>query len=59
VELTIVERNAVKPLLEKVVNGIDQGGVHVIRLSDYGVRLAQDVTYKWFVTLVTDAAQRS
>jgi hypothetical protein len=59
VELTIIERNAVKPLLEKVVNGIDQGGIHVIRLSDYGVRLAQDVPYKWFVTLVTDAAHRS
>jgi len=59
VELTIIERNAVKPLVEKVIHGIDQGGIHAIRLSDYGVRLARDVPYKWFVTLVTDAAHRS
>lgn len=59
VELTVIERNAVKPLIEKVVKGPDIGGIQVIRLADYGVQLRRNIQYKWYVTLVTDADQRS
>ncbi|HYA86251.1 MAG TPA: DUF928 domain-containing protein, partial [Nitrospirota bacterium] len=59
VELTIVERNAVKPVVENVIQGPDRGGIQAIRLADYGVHLRRNVPYKWFVTLVVDADHRS
>ena len=59
VELTVIERNAVKPLIEKVVNGPERGGIQAVRLADYGVHLRRNVPYKWFVTLVTDSEHRS
>jgi hypothetical protein len=59
VELTVIERNAVKPLLEKIIKGPDKGGIQFIRLADYAVHLRRNVPYKWFVTLVTDAEHRS
>jgi len=59
IELTVIERNAVDPLIEKVVKGPERGGIQAIRLADYGVHLRRNVTYKWFVTLVTDPNHRS
>jgi hypothetical protein len=59
VEITVTERKAVKPLLEKVLNGSGAAGIQSICLADHGVGLKKDVTYKWFVTLVTDSTQRS
>jgi hypothetical protein len=59
VEFTITERKAVKPLFVKILNGPDRGGIQAVSLADYGVRLRRDVQYKWFVTLVIDADQRS
>jgi hypothetical protein len=59
VELTVTERNAVKPLLEKAVRRPEKGGIQSACLADYGVRLSRNVQYKWFVTLVTDAEHRS
>jgi hypothetical protein len=59
VEVTVIERNGVKPALEKVVKGPEQGGIQSVCLADHGVTLRRDVQYKWFVTLVTDADQRS
>jgi len=59
VELTVIERNAVKPLLEKVIPWPSSGGVQGVCLADHGVKLKKNVAYKWFVTLVADAQQRS
>jgi len=59
VELTVIERNAVSPLLEQVVPGPGREGIQAIRLADYGVHLRRGVQYRWFVTLVTDQDQRS
>ena len=59
IEVTVIEKNAVKPLVEKVINGPEMGGIQAIHLADYGVHLRRDVPYKWFVTLVTDPDHRS
>jgi hypothetical protein len=59
IELTVIERNAVEPLIEKVVKGPEKGGIQAIHLADYGVHLRRNVPYKWFVTLVTDPNHRS
>jgi hypothetical protein len=59
VELTVTEKNAVKPLLEKAVKRPEKGGIQSACLADYGVRLSRNVQYKWFVTLLTDAEHRS
>jgi hypothetical protein len=59
IELTVIERNAVEPLIEKVVKGPERGGIQAIRLADYGLHLRRNVPYKWFVTLVTDPDHRS
>ncbi len=59
VELTITEKNAVKPLMERMLKNPDKGGIQSICLADYGVKLRSDVLYKWFVTLVPDSEHRS
>ena len=55
----MIERNAVKPLLEKFVTGPGRAGIQSICLADYGVHLRRSIQYKWFVTLVTDADHHS
>jgi len=59
VEVTLTERYAVSPVLEQVIDGPSEGGIQAICLEDYGVTLEPEINYKWFVTLVTDANQRS
>ena len=59
IELTIIEKKAVKPLIEKTILGTDKAGIQVIRLADFGIHLRKNVQYKWFVTLLTDSEQRS
>jgi hypothetical protein len=59
VELTVAERKAVSPLMEKVLKGPEKAGIQSICLADHGIRLKKNVQYKWFVTLVTDADHRS
>jgi hypothetical protein len=59
VELTIAERKAVKPLLEKVLKPAEKAGVQSVCLTDLGVTLKKNIQYKWFVTLVTDSEHRS
>jgi hypothetical protein len=59
IELTVATKKAVQPLIEKVVKGPEQGGIQSVCLADLGVKLAPNVQYKWFVTLVTDAEHRS
>lgn len=58
-ELTLIEAQAIRPLLETRISTPIQPGVQCVRLSDYGVRLSPGVAYRWFVALVVDPGNRS
>jgi uncharacterized protein DUF928 len=58
-ELTLLEENKPKPLLQVKANGNGQAGIQRIKLSDHNVKLAPGVEYQWVVALVTDADNRS
>jgi hypothetical protein len=59
IEFTITEKDAVKPLLEARLKPIDKAGIQCIRLADQKVQLRPNVSYKWFVAVVTDPTHRS
>jgi hypothetical protein len=59
VELTVMDPQGVKPILETRLPAPVTAGVHRIRLSDYNVRLAPGAAYRWFVSVVPDADRRS
>jgi hypothetical protein len=58
-ELTLLEENKPKPLLQVKANGNGQAGIQRIKLSDHNVKLAPGVEYQWVVALVTDQDNRS
>lgn len=58
-EVTLIEAQAVRPLLETRINAPTQPGVQRVRLADHGLRLLPGRSYRWFVTLVIDPANRS
>ena len=59
IEITIIEAQAIYPVLETRIPSPTQAGVQRIRLADYGVHLQPGVQYKWFVALVPDPDRRS
>jgi hypothetical protein len=59
IEVTVTERHAVKPLVERILRAPEQAGIQSVCLAAHDVRLRPNVPYKWFVTLVTDAEHRS
>jgi hypothetical protein len=59
VEFTVMEPQGVEPIVETRIPAPVQAGVHRIRLSDYNIRLAPGVAYRWFVAVVPDADRRS
>ena len=59
IEFTLIEDQAIDPLVEKPLSTTTQPGVQVIRLEDYGVRLEPGKHYRWFVTIVPDKDRRS
>ena len=59
VELTVMDPQGVKPILETRLPAPVTAGVHRIRLSDYNVRLAPGASYRWFVSVIPDADRRS
>jgi len=59
IEVTVTERHAVKPLVEKLLKAPEQAGIQSVCLAAHDARLRPNVPYKWFVTLVTDAEHRS
>lgn len=58
-ELTLLEENKPKPLLQVKANGNGQAGIQRIKLSDHNVKLAPGVEYQWVVALVSDPDNRS
>lgn len=57
-ELTIAEKNAIKPVLEAKFKA-SAGGIQRVRLSDYKVSLTEGVEYRWSVAVVLDPENRS
>ncbi len=59
VEVILTDRQSVKPLLAIRLDPPLPPGMQRVRLADYNIHLAPGVLYKWSVSLVRDAAQRS
>ena len=59
IELTVIEDQAIYPVLETRIRSPERPGFQDIRLADYGTYLKQDLVYKWFVTIVPDEERRS
>jgi Domain of Unknown Function (DUF928) len=59
IELTVMDPQGVQPILETRLPAPVTAGVHLIRLSDFNVRLAPGAAYRWFVSVVADADRRS
>lgn len=59
IELTIIEDQAVYPILEVRIRLPVQPGIQTVRLSDYGIHLQQGLIYKWFIALLPDPNRRS
>ncbi len=58
IELTLISDDAELPVLSKSIQ-LTPGGVQAINLASYGVTLAPETEYEWFVSVVSDTQQRS
>ena len=58
IELTLISDAAETPVLSKNLVQTP-GGVQAIDLASYGVTLAPDTEYEWFVSVVSNTSQRS
>ncbi len=58
-ELTLLQENKVKPLVQVLVERSTKAGIQRLKLSDHGAKLAPGVEYQWVVALVTDPNNRS
>jgi len=59
IEVTIIEDQAIYPLLEKQISVPIQPGINCIRLADYGVFLLPGESYRWFIAAIPAADRRS
>lgn len=59
IEFTLIDDQAIEPLLEKRLPPHQHPGVKQIPLAAYRVSLRPGVPYQWYVTLVVDPEQRS
>ena len=57
-ELTLIADAAEKPVLSQNV-AVTQAGIQAIDLAQLGITLEPEMDYEWFVSVVTDATQRS
>ena len=58
-ELTLLQENKVKPLVQVKVERSTKAGIQRLKLADHAVKLTPGVEYQWVVALVTDADNRS
>lgn len=58
-ELTLLQDNKVKPIVDVQVDRAMKAGVQRLKLADQGVKLAPGVEYQWVVALITDPDNRS
>jgi hypothetical protein len=59
VEVSISDPRATQPVVETRLPSPVQPGVHRIKLTDLGVRLAPGVAYRWSITVISDPNRRS
>jgi len=59
VEITLIARGAIDPLLEHTLKGPVSAGVQRLALADLGVSLKPGTEYQWFVSVIMDPTQRS
>ena len=58
-ELTLLQDNKIKPLIQVLVERSTKAGIQRLKLSDHDARLAPGVEYQWVVALVIDPDNRS
>ena len=58
-ELTLLQENKVKPLIQVTVEHPAKAGIQRMKLSDHGVKLSPGVEYQLVVALVSDPDNRS
>lgn len=58
-ELTLLQENKAKPLVQVTAERSMTAGIQRVRLSDHGVKLSRGVEYQWVVALITDPDNRS
>lgn len=58
-ELTLIQENKAKPLVQVTAERSVTAGIQRVRLSDHGVKLSPGVEYQWVVALITDPDNRS
>jgi hypothetical protein len=58
VEIRLAAEDAAEPLLELRLEPPVGAGLHNLRLDRRGIRLEPGVTYRWFVALIPDPANR-
>ena len=59
VELTLIDDDAIVPLLDVSLPSVVSAGIHCAELSDYGAALERGREYQWSVALVVDPERRS
>ena len=58
IEVVVISDSAELPVLNRILS-LTPGGVQSIDLASLGVTLAPDTDYEWFVSVVSEAKQRS
>jgi hypothetical protein len=58
-EFTLIAADAEKPSLERALPPVRSAGIQAIPLDTLGATLKAGTEYQWFVSVVSDAAQRS
>ena len=58
-ELTLLQENKVKPLVQITAERSLTAGIQRVRLSEQGVKLTPGVEYQWVVALILDPDNRS
>jgi hypothetical protein len=58
-ELTLLQENKAKPLVQFSVERSTKAGIQRLKLSDHGVKLTPGVEYQWVIALITDPDNRS
>ena len=59
IEFTLIDEEAIEPLIEVRIPQPAMSGMQRIRLSDYGIHLKKDKMYRWSIALVLDPERRS
>jgi hypothetical protein len=58
-ELTLLEEDKPKPVLQVKMDRSSQAGIQRLKLSEHNIKLQPDVEYRWVVALVLDPNNRS